>query len=167
MTSFSLHRCQRSSRMVPGLMPITSGQGRGATEAEPAQTDQRDCGAAEGRRQGSNLPGKRPAGHRCAHPPLGDQAFIVNYRAGNGGRKAPNKRVSIGRVTVDRARKLALNLLGQVAGADPATRAGKPHTSALMAASRAVPVALPQIRQAPRVEGLRPIGRWWRRQCTA
>ena len=56
--------------------------------------------------------------------PAGTKSFIVNYRAGDGGRKAPNKRVTIGRygrVTVDQARKLAQNLLGQVAGgADPA-----------------------------------------------
>ena len=52
------------------------------------------------------------------------KVFLVNYRAGVGGRKAPNKRVVIGRygkVTVEQARKLAQNLLGQVAGgADPA-----------------------------------------------
>ena len=56
--------------------------------------------------------------------PAGTKSFIVNYRAGDGGRKAPNKRVTIGRygrVTVDQARKLAQNLLGKVAGgADPA-----------------------------------------------
>ena len=56
--------------------------------------------------------------------PAGTKSFIVNYRAGDGGRKAPNKRVTIGRygrVTVDQARKLAQNFLGQVAGgADPA-----------------------------------------------
>ena len=54
----------------------------------------------------------------------GTKSFIVNYRAGDGGRKAPNKRVTIGRygrITVDQARKLAQNLLGKVAGgADPA-----------------------------------------------
>ena len=56
--------------------------------------------------------------------PGGAKSFIVNYRAGDGGRKAPIKRVTIGRygkVTVEQARKLAQNLLGQVAGgADPA-----------------------------------------------
>ena len=54
----------------------------------------------------------------------GTKSFIVNYRAGDGGRKAPNKRVTIGRygrVTVDQGRKLAQNLLGQIAGGgDPA-----------------------------------------------
>ena len=42
--------------------------------------------------------------------PSGAKAFLVNYRAGNGGRKAPNKRVvvgRVGRVTPDRARRLA------------------------------------------------------------
>ena len=53
--------------------------------------------------------------------PTGTKAFIVNYRAGDGGRKAPNKRVVIGRygkITVDQARKLAHGVLGKVAGGD-------------------------------------------------
>ena len=53
--------------------------------------------------------------------PSGTKAFIVNYRAGDGGRKAPNKRVVIGRygpLTADRARKLAHEVLGKVAGGD-------------------------------------------------
>jgi len=29
--------------------------------------------------------------------PSGAKAFLINYRAGNGGRKAPNKRVVVGR----------------------------------------------------------------------
>ena len=56
--------------------------------------------------------------------PSGAKAFLVNYRAGNGGRKAPNKRVvvgRVGRVTPDRARRLAQELLGRgAAGDDPA-----------------------------------------------
>ena len=56
--------------------------------------------------------------------PTGAKAFVVNYRAGNGGRKAPNKRVVVGRagrVTPDQARRLAQELLGRVAaGDDPA-----------------------------------------------
>ena len=56
--------------------------------------------------------------------PSGAKAYIVNYRAGNGGRKAPNKRVVVGRagrVTPDQARRLAQELLGRVAGGcDPA-----------------------------------------------
>jgi len=48
----------------------------------------------------------------------------VNYRSGTGGRKAPNKRVvvgRVGRVTPDQARRLAQELLGRVAeGDDPA-----------------------------------------------
>ena len=42
--------------------------------------------------------------------PGGAKSFIVNYRAGDGGRKAPNKRVVIGRygkVTADQARRQA------------------------------------------------------------
>ena len=61
--------------------------------------------------------------------PSGTKVFLVNYRAGDGGRKAPNKRVVIGhygKVTVEQARKLAQNLLGQVAGgADPAYERAK------------------------------------------
>ena len=56
--------------------------------------------------------------------PSGTKAFIVNYRAGEGGRKAPNKRVVIGRygkVSPDQARRMAQELLGKVAGGrDPA-----------------------------------------------
>ncbi len=56
--------------------------------------------------------------------PAGTRTFIVNYRAGDGGRKAPNKRVSLGRfgaVTVDQARRKAQEILGKVAGGnDPA-----------------------------------------------
>ena len=53
--------------------------------------------------------------------PSGTKAFIVNYRSGDGGRKAPNKRVVIGRygpVTADQARRKAQELLGKVAGGD-------------------------------------------------
>ena len=56
--------------------------------------------------------------------PTGTKAFVVNYRSGNGGRRAPNKRVVIGRygaMTPDRARRAAQELLGRVAaGEDPA-----------------------------------------------
>ena len=53
--------------------------------------------------------------------PSGTKAFIVNYRAGDGGRKAPNKRVVIGRygkLSPDQARRMARELLGKVAGGD-------------------------------------------------
>jgi len=56
--------------------------------------------------------------------PSGCKSFIVNYRPGNGGRNAPNRRIVIGRygaVEPARARKLARELLGRVAaGEDPA-----------------------------------------------
>ena len=56
--------------------------------------------------------------------PSGAKSFLINYRAGNGGRKAPNKRVVVGRagrVTPDQARRMAQELLGRVAaGDDPA-----------------------------------------------
>ncbi|MDE0447112.1 MAG: integrase arm-type DNA-binding domain-containing protein [Spirochaetaceae bacterium] len=58
--------------------------------------------------------------------PSGLKSFIVNYRAGDGGRKAPNKRVVIGRfgpVTPDQARRIAHRMLGKVAdGQDPADK---------------------------------------------
>ena len=56
--------------------------------------------------------------------PSGTKSFIVNYRAGSGGRKAPNKRVVIGRygrIAPEQARRKAQDLLGRVArGEDPA-----------------------------------------------
>ena len=56
--------------------------------------------------------------------PSGTKSFIVNYRPGEGGRKAPNKRIVIGRfgrITPDEARRKAQDLLGRVArGEDPA-----------------------------------------------
>ena len=53
--------------------------------------------------------------------PSGTRTFVVNYRAGDGGRKAPNKRVTLGRygrITPDKARHMAQELLGRVAGGD-------------------------------------------------
>ena len=56
--------------------------------------------------------------------PSGTKSFIVNYRPGDGGRKAPNKRIVIGRferIAPDKARRIAQDLLGRVArGDDPA-----------------------------------------------
>lgn len=56
--------------------------------------------------------------------PSGTKTFVVNYRAGDGGRKAANKRVTLGRfgrMTPDQARRKAQEVLGQVAaGEDPA-----------------------------------------------
>jgi len=56
--------------------------------------------------------------------PSGAKSFIVNYRAGDGGRKAANKRVVLGRfghIAPDQARRLAQNYLGRIAnGDDPA-----------------------------------------------
>ncbi|MXX91044.1 MAG: DUF4102 domain-containing protein [Boseongicola sp. SB0677_bin_26] len=71
----------------------------------------------------------RLTGFGCRVLPSGTKSFIVNYRSGDGGRKAPNKRVVIGRfgrVGPDEARRKARDMLGQVArGEDPAgERAG-------------------------------------------
>ena len=66
--------------------------------------------------------------------PSGTKTFVVNYRAGDGGRKAANKRVSLGRfgrMAADAARRKAQEVLGQVAaGEDPAAK---------RAAARAMP----------------------------
>ena len=63
-------------------------------------------------------------GFGCRVQPSGVKSFLVNYRAGDGGRNAPNKRVVVGRhgrVTPDQARRMAQELLGRVAGGnDPA-----------------------------------------------
>ena len=56
--------------------------------------------------------------------PTGLKSFIVNYRAGDGGRKAPNRRVVLGRhgkISVAQARSEARKLLAKAArGEDPA-----------------------------------------------
>ena len=56
--------------------------------------------------------------------PSGVRSYIVNYRAGDGGRKAANRRLVIGRhgrVTPEQARRIAQETLGRVAaGEDPA-----------------------------------------------
>ena len=56
--------------------------------------------------------------------PTGVMSYFVNYRAGDGGRKAPNKLVVIGRrgtISPGRARRLARRMLDEVAhGGDPA-----------------------------------------------
>ena len=60
--------------------------------------------------------------------PSGTKSFIVNYRAGDGGRKAPNKRVVLGHhgeISPGRARRLARQVLDKAA-ADPV--GGRPST---------------------------------------
>ena len=56
--------------------------------------------------------------------PSGVKSFFVNYRTGEGGRKAPNRNVAIGRfgrMSPEQARRLAQQVLGKVAGGgDPA-----------------------------------------------
>ena len=56
--------------------------------------------------------------------PSGVKSFFVNYRTGEGGRKAPNRNVVIGRfgrMSPEQARRLAQQVLGKVAaGGDPA-----------------------------------------------
>ena len=53
--------------------------------------------------------------------PTGAKSFLVNYRTGGRGRKAPNKRVVLGRfgrMSVDEARLRAHQVLGKAAGGD-------------------------------------------------
>ena len=56
--------------------------------------------------------------------PTGLKSYFVNYRANGGGRKAPNKRVVLGRhgrISAEQARRMAHRVLGDVAGGgDPA-----------------------------------------------
>ena len=76
--------------------------------------------------------------------PKGAKSFLVNYRTG-GGRKAPNKRVVLGRfgrLSVAEARRMAHQALGKAAGGDdPAVK---------RATARAMPVleAMPLLEQA-------------------
>ena len=74
-------------------------------------------------------PGERPwiawdaklTGFGVRVQPTGTKSFIVNYRAGSGGRTAPNRRVVIGRadrMMPDQARRRARELLGRVAAGD-------------------------------------------------
>ncbi|MXY33303.1 MAG: DUF4102 domain-containing protein [Boseongicola sp. SB0664_bin_43] len=61
----------------------------------------------------------RLTGFGCRVQPSGTKSFIVNYRSGGGGRKAPNRRVVIGRygrVGPDEARRRARDMLGQERG---------------------------------------------------
>ena len=64
------------------------------------------------------------AGFGVRVQPSGVKSFFVNYRTGEGGRKAPNRNVVIGRfgrMAPEQARRLAQQVLGKVAaGADPA-----------------------------------------------
>ena len=61
--------------------------------------------------------------------PSATKSFILNYRPGPGGRKAPNRRIVLGRcgiITPDQARRMAHEMLGRVAaGQDPAAERAK------------------------------------------
>ena len=62
--------------------------------------------------------------------PSGAKAFLVNCRVGNGGRKAPNKRVVVGRagrVTPDQERDLGIPIGGSPAREVICGRAPPPH----------------------------------------
>ena len=53
--------------------------------------------------------------------PSGRKSYIVAYRAGDGGRNAPSKRMVLGRcdrISADQARRMAQETLGKVAGGD-------------------------------------------------
>ena len=81
--------------------------------------------------------------------PSGTKAFVVNYRSGGGGRRAPNRRVVIGRygaMTPDKARRVAQEVLGRVAvGDDPAGGSQRRAPDAAAAGSvRGVPGRQPE-----------------------
>ena len=80
--------------------------------------------------------------------PTGIKSYIVNYRAGDGGRKAPNKRVVLGRrggITAEQARHMAQRVLREAATGDGLAGAvtHKPFADALAVAAQdvALPVA--------------------------
>ena len=65
--------------------------------------------------------------------PTGLKSYIVNYRAGDGGRKAPNKRVVLGRhggITAEQARHMAQRVLREAGDGPAGGRAGGRHAPA-------------------------------------
>ena len=61
--------------------------------------------------------------------PTGTKSFIVNYSAGDGGRKAPNKRVVLGhhgKVSPGRARRLARQVLDEATADSVGGRSSTP-----------------------------------------
>ena len=108
--------------------------------------------------------------------PSGVKSFVVNYRAGDGGRKAPNKRVVIGRygvITVDQARKLARETLGKVAGgSDPAEERAEARTMPTLADAfedymTANPNRSKRTNELYRYEAKRYLGDWLTRPLDA
>src|SRR3546814_9632447 len=71
--------------------------------------------------------------------PSGIKTFLAKYRAEGGGRRAPERRITIGRygaLTPEEARRPARKILGGAAtGADPAARSEE-HTSELQSLMR-------------------------------
>jgi len=103
--------------------------------------------------------------------PSGLKSFIVNYRAGDGGRKAPNKRIVIGRygtVMPDQARKSARKTLGEVAdGRDPAEQRAEARAMPTLADAfedymAANPNRSPRTDELYRYEANRYLGDWLR-----
>ena len=86
--------------------------------------DQRRVDALKPRKSAYDVRDRDLTGFGVRVYPSGRKSYIVNYRAGDGGRKAPNKRVMLGRcdrISADRARRMAHQVLGNVAGGgDPA-----------------------------------------------
>ena len=108
--------------------------------------------------------------------PSGVKSFVVNYRAGDGGRKAPNKRVVIGRygvITVDKARKLAREALGKVAGgSDPAEQRAEARSMPTLADAfedymTANPNRSKRTNELYRYEAKRYLGDWLTRPLDA
>ena len=101
--------------MIPSKHPFRATQNSG-TPAVPS-SDFRDTAHPARHLQRASSSGVRVQ-------PSGAKTFVVNYRTGSGGRKAPNKRVTLGRfgrITPEQARRMAQEALGKAAGGgDPA-----------------------------------------------
>ena len=102
--------------------------------------------------------------------PSGTKSFIINYRAGDGGRKAPNKRVVLGhhgKISPGRARHLARLVLDKAA-ADPA--GGRPATPGMPVLEQAFreylaanPHRAASTNELDRYRFTRCLGDWWMR----
>ena len=108
--------------------------------------------------------------------PSGTKSFIVNYRAGDGGRKAANKRVVLGRygqIAPDQARRIAQSYLGKIAnGDDPAAKRaaarGMPTIGdAFEGYMAANPNRSPRTNELYRYEANRYLGDWLTRPLDA
>ena len=94
--------------MVPELMAVASDRGRGDAEAESSQTDLQDCGVAEGRRQGCNLPGERSVRVRGTGPRHRPQGPCRP-----GGTRRPQAWLRAG-LSIEQRRREAASVIGRI-----------------------------------------------------